>query len=98
MIVDPSKVVTAGQLLLCPLTVADAAEMVEVLADPTLYAFTGGEPPTLAELEQRYARQVAGQAARVRSGATGSSAAPSIDEPWDSSKRRSPATRRTSPG
>ena len=28
MNVDPSTVVTAGQLLLCPLTVADAAEMV----------------------------------------------------------------------
>jgi RimJ/RimL family protein N-acetyltransferase len=34
--------------------------MVTVLADPALYAFTGGEPPTLAMLDSRYASQVAG--------------------------------------
>lgn len=36
--------------------------MVEVLADPTLYAFTGGEPPDCATLADRYRRQLAGPA------------------------------------
>ncbi|WP_231919922.1 GNAT family N-acetyltransferase [Microlunatus soli] len=49
-----------GLLILEPLTVEHAEEMVEVLADPQLYAFTGGSAPTLAELRHRYARQVAG--------------------------------------
>lgn len=34
--------------------------MVGVLADPALYRFTGGEPPTLLGLRRRYAAQVAG--------------------------------------
>ena len=34
--------------------------MVEVLSDLGLYAFTGGNPPDLAELETRYGYQVAG--------------------------------------
>src|SRR5712671_108836 len=34
--------------------------MVDVLSAPSLYEFTGGSPPTLAELEDRYGRQVAG--------------------------------------
>jgi RimJ/RimL family protein N-acetyltransferase len=34
--------------------------MVGVLEDPALYAFTGGEPPTLVTLEARYLAQVAG--------------------------------------
>jgi RimJ/RimL family protein N-acetyltransferase len=37
-----------------PLEPRHAAEMVEVLADPVLYAFTGGDPPDLADLEGRY--------------------------------------------
>jgi RimJ/RimL family protein N-acetyltransferase len=37
--------------------------MVTILADDDLYAFTGGEPPTLAQLRARYARQVAGHSA-----------------------------------
>lgn len=48
------------RLVLEPLAVAHADEMVHVLADPGLYEFTGGTPPTLAELRDRYARQVAG--------------------------------------
>ena len=35
--------------------------MVNVLADPALYTFTGGEPPTLPELERRYRNQARGQ-------------------------------------
>jgi RimJ/RimL family protein N-acetyltransferase len=49
--------------VLVPLAVGDAREMHAVLADPTLYAYTGGSPPTLDELEARYRSQVAGPAA-----------------------------------
>lgn len=35
--------------------------MVDVLSDPSLYVVTGGEPPTVAQLEARYARQVLGR-------------------------------------
>jgi RimJ/RimL family protein N-acetyltransferase len=34
--------------------------MVEVLSDTILYTFIGGEPPTLADLQDRYRHQVAG--------------------------------------
>ena len=44
-----------------PLSVDDAPEMTAVLADPALYAFTGGEPPTLADLQARYLAQVRGR-------------------------------------
>jgi RimJ/RimL family protein N-acetyltransferase len=50
------------RLDLPPLTVDDAAAMTLVLADPALYAFTGGEPPDEATLRRRYARLVAGPA------------------------------------
>lgn len=43
-----------------PLAVSDDAAMVRVLADPALYDFTGGEPPTLTTLHSRYTSQVAG--------------------------------------
>lgn len=46
-----------------PLTVADAPTMAEVLADPSLYEFTGGEPPSADELRRRYAVQVRGHSA-----------------------------------
>lgn len=49
-----------GRLVLDPLRVADADEMVDVLADPALYAFTGGEPPDLAALRRTYGHLVAG--------------------------------------
>lgn len=48
------------RLDLMPLRVADADEMVAVLGDPSLYGFTGGEPPTREELTGRYRAQVAG--------------------------------------
>ncbi|PPF85231.1 GNAT family N-acetyltransferase [Subtercola sp. Z020] len=35
--------------------------MSRVLADPALYAFTGGELPSIAELTARYERQTAGR-------------------------------------
>ncbi len=49
-----------GRLVLEPLRVDHAGEMVDVLSDAGLYAFTGGSPPSLEALERRYAHQVAG--------------------------------------
>ncbi|MFF4170940.1 GNAT family N-acetyltransferase [Streptomyces sp. NPDC001744] len=48
------------RLDLVPLAVAHAGEMAEVLADPALYAFTGGEPLDPAALRARYERLTAG--------------------------------------
>jgi RimJ/RimL family protein N-acetyltransferase len=53
------RIVTA-RLELLPLAVGDAEEMVAVLGDERLYAFTGGGPPKLDELRARYARLVVG--------------------------------------
>jgi RimJ/RimL family protein N-acetyltransferase len=47
-------------IVLTPLRVADAPEMSAVLADPALYRFTGGQPPSSEELRARYERQVRG--------------------------------------
>jgi RimJ/RimL family protein N-acetyltransferase len=55
-----AETITTERLVLEPLAMAHAEEMFSVLADPGLYAFTGGAPPTLAELLDRYARQIAG--------------------------------------
>lgn len=49
-----------ARLTLDPLKVADATEMVAVLGDERLYEFIGGEPPTLAELRERYLRRAVG--------------------------------------
>jgi RimJ/RimL family protein N-acetyltransferase len=51
------------RLILEPLRVAHADEMLSVLGDRGLYEFIGGEPPSLATLRARYARQVAGSSA-----------------------------------
>lgn len=48
------------RLALEPLRVDHADEMVRVLADPSLYAITGGEPPSLTQLRRRYEAQVGG--------------------------------------
>jgi len=56
------------RLRLDPLRPSDAAEMVAVLGSPELYRYTGGTPPTLADLERRYALQSAGS--------------PTSDEAW----------------
>jgi RimJ/RimL family protein N-acetyltransferase len=55
-----AALIETARLRLVPLAVDDAAEMAGVLADPSLYVFTGGEPPTEALLRRRYALQVAG--------------------------------------
>ncbi|HSF98229.1 MAG TPA: GNAT family N-acetyltransferase [Ornithinibacter sp.] len=47
-------------LRLEPLATSHAAEMEHVLADAGLYEYIGGSPPSRAELDARYARQVAG--------------------------------------
>lgn len=54
-------VISTDRLLLTPLTAQDATEMVQVLGDPSLYAFTGGRPPVLAELARRYESQQVGR-------------------------------------
>lgn len=43
-----------------PLRVAHADEMAAVLADPALYAFTGGAPESADALRARYERRTAG--------------------------------------
>ncbi len=48
------------RLVLHPLKVSDAAEMVTVLADESLYEFEGGHAPTLDILRLRYEHQVTG--------------------------------------
>ncbi len=52
--------IAAPRLVLTPLQVSDAVEMVAVLSDPVLYGFTGGEPPTVDGLTAQYKFQVAG--------------------------------------
>ena len=47
-------------VLLEPLSVEHAEEMAPVLADARLYQFIGGEPPSVADLHGRYAKQVSG--------------------------------------
>jgi RimJ/RimL family protein N-acetyltransferase len=48
------------RLVLRPLRVADADELVGVLGDPALHEFIGGRPDTLEELRRRYEAMVAG--------------------------------------
>jgi RimJ/RimL family protein N-acetyltransferase len=51
---DEPEVIVTARLDLVPLRPGHAAEMAAVLADPALYAFTGGSPPTVDELRSRY--------------------------------------------
>lgn len=53
--------ITTARLLLEPLTVGHAPSMVEVLAEPSLYEYTGGEAPSLKLLEHRYVSQAVGR-------------------------------------
>lgn len=52
--------IVTERLRLEPLTVEHAASMLEVLADPAIYEYIGGEAPTLPELTQRYRAQSVG--------------------------------------
>jgi RimJ/RimL family protein N-acetyltransferase len=52
--------ISTSRLELVPLGVEHADAMAAVLADPLLYRFIGGSPPTVEELRARYKRQLAG--------------------------------------
>ncbi len=62
MAVTPGVIVTE-RLRLAPLTVEDADEMSTVLGDARMYEFTGGGPPSLDQLRERYRRLVVGHSA-----------------------------------
>jgi len=61
--VIPPTTLQTERLVLAPLRVEDADVMVGVLADERMYEFTGGRPPTLDELTDRYRRLVVGRSA-----------------------------------
>lgn len=56
----PAALIPASRLDLVPLRAGHAGEMASVLADPSLYAFTGGAPLSPEELRTRYERWNAG--------------------------------------
>ena len=58
----PPARLTGGRVILEPLAVEHAVEMLDVLSSPSLYVLIGGQPPALAELVARYQRQTAGPA------------------------------------
>jgi RimJ/RimL family protein N-acetyltransferase len=64
--VERAEPIETGRLLLEPLRPEHAAEMAPVLAEPALYVFTGGDPPSAAELRERYERQARGGSADGR--------------------------------
>ena len=55
-----AETLTSERLALTPLVPDDAAEMAEVLADESLYEFTGGAPVDASQLRARYERMTAG--------------------------------------
>lgn len=55
-----TEAIRTERLALLPLRVEYAEEMAGVLSDESLYTFTGGTPPTVADLSIRYQRQLAG--------------------------------------
>jgi RimJ/RimL family protein N-acetyltransferase len=55
-----TEIIRSSRLTLVPLRAGHADEMADVLADPDLYAFTGGSPPSVRDLRTRYERWVAG--------------------------------------
>jgi RimJ/RimL family protein N-acetyltransferase len=61
MIWPAAERVDTARFVLEPLAVDHAAAMVGVLAEPSLYRFTGGEAPTLEQLTRRYVLQTHGQ-------------------------------------
>ena len=60
MSVITAEPITARRLILVPLSARHADKMAAVLADPELYAFTGGSPPTRQELRARYQHWITG--------------------------------------
>jgi RimJ/RimL family protein N-acetyltransferase len=57
---DAGEMIGSERLTLTRLVPGDAEEMVGVLADERLYAFTGGEPEDARQLRERYERLAAG--------------------------------------
>ena len=57
----PTPTIVTERLTLTPLTVADADGMVEVYADQRMHEFTGGAPPGLPQLRERYRQLVVGR-------------------------------------
>jgi RimJ/RimL family protein N-acetyltransferase len=57
----PISTIVTERLTLTPLTVADADGMVEVYADQRMHEFTGGAPPALPQLRERYEQLVVGR-------------------------------------
>lgn len=55
---EPERI-TAERVILEPLSIRHATEMVDVLADASVYAFTGGAAPSLKQLQNRYRTQTA---------------------------------------
>jgi RimJ/RimL family protein N-acetyltransferase len=60
LLTGAAEVLTTDRLTLTPLAVTDAQEMHPVLCEPELYRFTGGEAPTLQQVERRFTVQCAG--------------------------------------
>lgn len=56
-------VIETARLRLEPIEPDDAEELVPVLADPALYRFIGGKPPTVDVLHARFERWAAGHSA-----------------------------------
>lgn len=52
--------IDADRVVLTPLRLSDAEEMVETLSSPELYAYIGGEPPKLDTMRRRYSDIVVG--------------------------------------
>jgi RimJ/RimL family protein N-acetyltransferase len=57
----PIPTIATERLTLTPLTLADADGMVEVYADQRMHEFTGGAPPGLRQLRERYEQLVVGR-------------------------------------
>ena len=55
----PAPELQTERLVLEPLRVEHAHEMLVVVGDERMYGFTGGSPPTLAQLRASYERRVA---------------------------------------
>lgn len=54
---------STARLRLDPLVAADADAMVAVLGDERMYQFTGGRPPSVQQLRDRYERLAVGRSA-----------------------------------
>jgi RimJ/RimL family protein N-acetyltransferase len=57
--------IQTARLVLVPVTAHDTEELAEVFADKRLYAFTGGEPGPIEELQKTFAQLAQDRAARA---------------------------------